>query len=117
MILSGFITAACSQENLSTTDESLSFEKPMYQKHSVKEILSASEDEELVKISGEIIRKIKGKIYLFRGETGEINVVIENSVLPDKGITLKSPVIINGEVDDPVDRLPRVEVNDIHYIF
>ncbi|MFK0571793.1 NirD/YgiW/YdeI family stress tolerance protein [Endozoicomonas sp.] len=117
LILSGFIASACSQEQSSSNRESLMFEQPRYHKYSVEEILSTSEDEELVKISGELIRKIKGKIYLFRGETGEIKVVIEDAMLSDNGLTLKSPVIIKGEVDNPADKPPRVDVDDIHYVF
>lgn len=125
IILSGFIASACSQEKRfalddafdDALDESVTSEKPMYHKHSVEEILNASEDEELVRISGEIVKKIKGKIYLFRGDTGEITVVIDDSVLPGKRVRLNSPTVIKGEVDNPPDRLPRVEVDDIHYVF
>ncbi|WP_257286533.1 NirD/YgiW/YdeI family stress tolerance protein [Endozoicomonas sp. SESOKO1] len=129
IILSGFIASACSQDKRfapddalddafdDALDESVTSEKPMYHKHSVEEILNASEDEELVRISGEIVKKIKGKIYLFRGETGEITVVIDDSVLPGKRVRLNSPTVIKGEVDNPPDRLPRVEVDDIHFVF
>ncbi|WP_257297285.1 NirD/YgiW/YdeI family stress tolerance protein [Endozoicomonas sp. YOMI1] len=117
IILSGFIASACSQETRFDLDESTMPEKPMYQKHSVEEILNTSDDEELVRLSGEIIKKIKGKIYLFRGETGEIKVLIDDSALPDKEVKLNSPIIIKGEVDNPPDRAPRVEVDDIHYVF
>lgn len=117
IILSGFIASACSQETRFTHDDSVMLEQAMYQKHSVEEILNASDDEELVRISGEIIKKIKGKIYLFRGETGEINVLIDDSALPDQEVKLNSPTIIKGEVDNPPDRAPRVEVDDIHYVF
>ncbi len=117
VILSGLIASACSQEKRLALDESVMFEKPMYHKHSVEEILNESDDDELVKISGEIVKKIKGKIYLFRGETGEINVVIDDSALPDRGVKLKSPAVIKGEVDNPPDRAPRVEVDEIHYVF
>ncbi|WP_257266209.1 NirD/YgiW/YdeI family stress tolerance protein [Endozoicomonas sp. ONNA2] len=116
IILSGFIASACSQET-PFDDESTTSEKLLYHKHSVEEILNASDDEELVRLSGEIIKKIKGKIYLFRGETGEINVVIDDTALPDKKVKLNSPTIIKGEVDNPPDRAPRVEVDDIHYVF
>ncbi|WP_083232429.1 NirD/YgiW/YdeI family stress tolerance protein [Endozoicomonas atrinae] len=117
IILSGFIASACSQEKRLALDESVMLEKPMYHKHSVEEILNASDDEELVRLSGEIVKKIKGKIYLFRGETGEINVVIDDSALPDKRVKLNSPTVIKGEVDNPPDRTPRIEVDDIHYVF
>ncbi|WP_422468611.1 YgiW/YdeI family stress tolerance OB fold protein [Endozoicomonas sp. ALC013] len=117
VILSGFIASACSQETRFNLDQSDTSENPMYHKQSVEEILNTSDDEELVRISGEIVKKIKGKIYLFRGETGEINVLIDDSVLPGQEVKLNSPTIIKGEVDNPPDRAPRVEVDDIHYVF
>lgn len=115
LILSGLVTSACSEEKLSLPAGTTA--KPVYQKHSVEEILNTSDDEELVKVSGEIVKKIKDRIYLFRGETGEIHVVIEESALPETGVRLKSPVVIKGEVDNPPDKAPRIDVENIHYVF
>ncbi len=115
LILSGLVTSACSEEKLSLPAGTTA--KPLYQKHSVEEILNTSDDEELVKVSGEIVKKIKDRIYLFRGETGEIHVVIEESALSETGVRLKSPVVIKGEVDNPPDKAPRIDVENIHYVF
>ena len=122
ILLTGVMTGACSQESdepnkVEVLNASYFSSQPVYQKYSVEEILNSSEDEELVKISGEIIQQIKDRIYLFRGETGDIKIVIDDSVLPDQGVMLKSPVQIRGEVDNPVDRAPRVEVDTIQYVF
>ncbi len=115
LILSCLVTSACSEEKLSLPAGTTA--KPLYQKHSVEEILNTSDDEELVKVSGEIVKKIKDRIYLFRGETGEIHVVIEESALSETGVRLKSPVVIKGEVDNPPDKAPRIDVENIHYVF
>ena len=115
LILSGLVTSACSEEKLSLPAGTTA--KPLYQKHSVEEILNTSDDEELVKVSGEIVKKIKDRIYLFRGETGEIHVVIEESALSETEVRLKSPVVIKGEVDNPPDKAPRIDVENIHYVF
>lgn len=115
LILSGLVTSACSEEKLSLPAGTTA--KPVYQKHSVEEILNTSDDEELVKVSGEIVKKIKDRIYLFRGETGEIHVVIEESALSETEVRLKSPVVIKGEVDNPPDKAPRIDVENIHYVF
>lgn len=115
LILSGLVTSACSEEKLSLPAGTTA--KLVYQKHSVEEILNTSDDEELVKVSGEIVKKIKDRIYLFRGETGEIHVVIEESALSETGVRLKSPVVIKGEVDNPPDKAPRIDVENIHYVF
>ncbi|USE35771.1 NirD/YgiW/YdeI family stress tolerance protein [Endozoicomonas sp. SCSIO W0465] len=117
IIISGLIVSACTQEQHFALDESVMLEKPTYHRHSVEEILNASDDEELVRLSGEIVKKIKGKIYLFRGETGDINVVIDDSALPDERLKLNAPIVIKGEVDNPPDRTPRIEVDDIYYVF
>ena len=116
IVLSGLVTSACSEEQeplpIATT------QKAAYQKHSVEEILNSSNDEELVKVSGEIVKKIKDQIYLFRGETGEIHVVIEESALPDDTeVKLDSPVVIKGEINNPPDKAPKIDVENIHYIF
>ena len=115
LILSGLVTSACSEEKLSLPAGTTA--KPVYQRHTVEEILNTSDDEELVKVSGEIVKKIKDRIYLFRGETGEIHVVIEESALSETGVRLKSPVVIKGEVDNPPDKAPRIDVENIHYVF
>ena len=113
LALSGLVTSACSAEKPPQESQA----KPVYQKHSVEEILSTSDDEELVKVSGEIVKKIKDKIYLFRGETGEIHVVIEESALSETGVKLKSPVVIKGEVNNTPDKAPKIDVDNIHYVF
>ena len=115
LALSGLVTSACSAEQPPRPSDVQA--KPVYQKHSVEEILSTSDDEELVKVSGEIVKKIKDKIYLFRGETGEIHVVIEESALSETGVKLKSPVVIKGEVNNPPDKTPKIDVENIHYVF
>ena len=115
LILSGLVTSACSEEKLSLPAGTTA--KPVYQRHTVEEILNTSDDEELVKVSGEIVKKIKDRIYLFRGETAEIHVVIEESALSETGVRLKSPVVIKGEVDNPPDKAPRIDVENIHYVF
>ena len=115
LILSGLVTSACSEEKLTLPAGATA--TPVYQKHSVEEILNTSDDEELVKVSGEIVKKIKDKIYLFRGETGEIHVVIEESALTETGVKLKSPVVIKGEVNNPPDKAPKIDVENIHYVF
>lgn len=115
LILSGLVTSACSEEKLTLPAGTTA--TPVYQKHSVEEILNTSDDEELVKVSGEIVKKIKDKIYLFRGETGEIHVLIEESALTETGVKLKSPVVIKGEVNNPPDKAPKIDVENIHYVF
>ena len=118
ILLAGIINVACSQEGTYVHENAFSAQnQAAYQKYTVEEILRSSEDEELVKISGEIVQQVKGKVYLFRGQTGDIKIVIDDSAIPDKGVLFESPVQIKGEIDNPVDRAPRIEVDTIQYVF
>ena len=117
ILLVGFITSAYPQERWIISNEEFTQIKPLYHKQTIESILSHSENEELVRVSGEIIRKIKGQVYLFRGETGEIKVIIEDAFLTDQPVKLGSPVILKGEVYNPPEKPPRIEVEAIHYIF
>lgn len=88
-----------------------------YEKHSIDDILKDSSDEELVKISGEIIKQIKGRTYLFRGKTGDIHIRIDDDSVPDKGIQFKQPTVINGSVSQENDQSPKVEADHIRFVF
>ena len=88
-----------------------------YEKHNIEEILAKPEDEELVKLSGEIIKKLKCSTYLFRDRSGEIRVEIRNEDIPDKGILFKSPMVIKGEVSVGPDKHLRVRAERLRYNF
>ena len=70
-----------------------------YEKISVEEILDKNDDPELVKLSGEIIKKLKCSTYLFRDKTGEIKVHIPDEDIPEKGLLFNSPMTIKGQVE------------------
>ncbi|MGI9275164.1 MAG: NirD/YgiW/YdeI family stress tolerance protein [Endozoicomonas sp.] len=89
----------------------------VYEKHNIDEILSQPEDDELVRLSGEIIRKLKCSTYLFRDKSGEIRVEIRNEDIPDKGLLFKTPMIIKGEVSQEPEKHLRVEANRLRYNF
>lgn len=88
-----------------------------YEKHSIEDLLEKPHDEELVKLSGQIIKKLKCSTYLFRDETGEIRIEIKNEDIPEKGLLFKSPVIIKGEVSLDKSKPVRVEAEKIRYVF
>ena len=44
-------------------------------------------------------------------------MVIEESALSETGVKLKSPVVIKGEVNNPPDKAPEIDVENIHYVF
>ena len=88
-----------------------------YEKHSIEDILSNSTDQELVKISGEIIRKIKCSTYLFRGETGDIQIRIGMDAVPDRGIPFKEAMVIKGTVSNSEEDKPTVKADHIRFAF
>ena len=88
-----------------------------YEKKSIDDIISESEDSELVKLSGEIIKKLKCSTYLFRDESGEIRIHIDDSDIPQKGLLFNSPVTIKGEIEKNIDKPIRVEADKVRYMF
>ena len=89
-----------------------------YEKISIEEILDKSDDPEMIKLSGEIIKKLKCSTYLFKDETGEIRVHIDDENIPEKGLLFNSPVTIKGEVEPASNGKPvRVDADKIRYYF
>ena len=88
-----------------------------YQKKNIDDIIKESEDAELVKLSGEIIRKLKCSTYLFRDESGEIRIQIDDDNIPRKGLLFNSPVTIKGEIEKHHSKPVRVEADKIRYMF
>lgn len=88
-----------------------------YEKKSIDDIISESEDSELVKLSGEIIKKLKCSTYLFRDESGEIRIHIDDNDIPQKGLLFNSPVTIKGEIEKNMDKPIRVEAEKVRYMF
>ena len=89
-----------------------------YEKISIEEILNKSEDPEMVKLSGEIIKKIKCSTYLFKDETGEIRVQIDDDSIPRKGLLFNSPMTIKGLVEPALNDKPvRVDADKLRYFF
>ena len=91
--------------------------KPDYEVHSIEEVLANPTDQELVKISGEIIKKIKCSTYLFRGKSGDIHIKIDTHAVPELGIPFKEATVIKGTVNHDGEKKPTVEADHIHYVF
>ncbi|KEQ16821.1 NirD/YgiW/YdeI family stress tolerance protein [Endozoicomonas numazuensis] len=88
-----------------------------YKKQSIDQVIEKSDDEELVRLSGQIIKKLKCSTYLFRDKTGEIQIQIEDDDIPQKGLLFGSPTIIKGEVTKNPSKPIVVEAEKIRYIF
>ena len=92
-------------------------QKSTYEKHTIEDILNDSTDQELVRISGEIIRKIKCSVYLFRGDTGDIQVKIGLDAIPDRGLPFKEAVVVKGTVNQTGENTPVIEADHIRFVF
>lgn len=65
---------------------------------SVQAALSAKKDDTPVRLTGVVVRQIKGDRYLFRDSTGEIEIDLDDDLaLPT--FDDKTPVEITGELD------------------
>ncbi|WP_257252765.1 MULTISPECIES: NirD/YgiW/YdeI family stress tolerance protein [unclassified Endozoicomonas] len=108
---------AFSENDLPLPSPPASAQAHHYQKQSIDQVIENGDDEELVKLSGQIIKKLKCSIYLFRDKTGEIQIHIRNDDIPKKGLLFGSPTIIKGEVmKDPNEPIV-VEADKILYVF
>lgn len=88
-----------------------------YEKQSVDDIITEGKDDELVKLSGEVIKKLKCSTYLFRDETGEIRINIDDEILPAKGVIFDTPITIKGEVIRKPGRQLKVDADKVRYMF
>ena len=88
-----------------------------YEKKSIDDIINESDDSDLVKLSGEIIKKLKCSTYLFRDESGEIRIQIDDNDIPQKGLLFNSPMTIKGEIEKVQDKPVRVEAEKVRYMF
>ncbi len=115
IISATLLSYGCSEDNKVKKSEKVSSQ---YEKHSVEYILKYSDDQELVKLSGEIVRKITCNTYLFRDETGEIQIEIADHLIPQKGLIFNFPIIIKGELEPASDEnAPTVDVDKVRYYF
>ncbi|WP_422136299.1 NirD/YgiW/YdeI family stress tolerance protein [Endozoicomonas sp. ALD040] len=108
---------AFSENDLPLPSPPASAEAHDYKKQSIEQLIDSGDDEELVRLSGQIIKKLRCSIYLFRDKTGEIQIQIKNDDIPKKGLLFRSPTIIKGEVTKDPNKPIVVEADKILYVF
>ncbi|WP_252177928.1 NirD/YgiW/YdeI family stress tolerance protein [Endozoicomonas sp. 4G] len=108
---------AFSENYLPLPSPPVSAEAHDYKKQNIDQLTENGDDEELVRLSGQIIKKLKCSIYLFRDKTGEIQIQIKNDDIPKKGLLFRSPTIIKGEVMRDPNKPIMVEADKILYVF
>lgn len=80
----------------------------------VKEVIQAPVDDQPVEITGVIVRQTGRERFLFRDETGELQVEIDKEDFPaGQPIGGETRVVIIGEVDTRHLRAPRIDVDEV----
>jgi uncharacterized protein (TIGR00156 family) len=79
----------------------------------VAEVLNHPQEDQIVWLTGVLMKKISKENYLFRDATGEIRVEIDAVDLPTEPINEKTRLEIVGEVDTGLMRAPRIDVHRV----
>ncbi|PJE78740.1 hypothetical protein CI610_02316 [invertebrate metagenome] len=88
-----------------------------YAPYLVTDIMNTAKDNQPVTLSGKIIQRIKTGVYLFRDNSGDIQVYFDADELPKQGMHLNIPAAITGEVDRQPKQPVRVDADNIVFIF
>ena len=80
----------------------------------VEEVIKAPVDDQPVEITGVIVRQTGRERFLFRDETGELQVEIDREDFPaGHPVGGDTRVVIIGEVDTHHWRAPRIDVDQV----
>jgi len=79
----------------------------------VASILEKPVDDQNVRLTGHLLRKIGDEKYIFSDGTGEIVVEIDDDDFPPQSIDAKTQVELVGEVDTGMRRPPEIEVDTV----
>ncbi len=70
-----------------------------------------------VRLSGQLIEKISGNVYILRDKTGTIRVEIEPHEVPASGLQLNKPVSIEGQVETSPEQPVLIDAESVSYRF
>ncbi len=89
------------------------FSKPIFGIDTVKSVLDASAiiDDRPVLLTGYIVKSLGDEIYVFKDNTGSINVRIDGDKMPDSHINPEKEVTIKGEINKEANY--RIFVNSV----
>jgi len=82
----------------------------------VAEILSKPVDEQMVRLQGHLVRKVKSETYMFSDGTAEIVVEIDDDDFPKQQVDDKTKVEVVGEVDTGLRRPPEIEAESVRVL-
>jgi len=82
--------------------------------HTVAEVLKNPVDDQPVHLTGLIVKQTGKETYLFRDDTGEIQVEIDAKDFPaGKPVAATTRVMISGEVDKDAAHPPEIDVEKV----
>jgi uncharacterized protein (TIGR00156 family) len=77
----------------------------------VAEVLKAPVDDQHVELTGVLVRQTGRETYVFRDDSGEIQVEIDRDDFPaGQPVDATTRVVIHGEVDTRLARAPEIDV-------
>jgi len=79
----------------------------------VKSVLENPVEDEDVSLEGFITKKIDDELYVFKDESGEIEIEVDKDDFPSENITPDTRVRLEGEIDTHFMRKPSIEVDQI----
>lgn len=85
--------------------------------HTVAEVLADARDDRPVELTGHLLRQTGDELYLFKDDTGEITVEIDDEDFPaNRPVDASVLVKLRGEIDARAMREPRVEVERLEVV-
>lgn len=86
---------------------------PASRLETVAQVFELGQDDQVVTLTGHIVKQLGKEKYLFRDATGEIVLEIENEVMPAADFDDKTRVEITGEIDKDFPGHAEIEVTSI----
>ncbi len=87
--------------------------QPAYGKTTVSAIKAKPVDDQKVTLEGTIVRKTGDERYLFKDETGEISVEIDDEDFPREPVDATTRIRIEGEVDTHLMKEPDIDAERV----
>jgi uncharacterized protein (TIGR00156 family) len=82
----------------------------------VNDVIKRGQDDQIVILTGNVVRKVGREKYLFRDATGEIRIEIDHDVMPNEPFDEKVKVEITGEVEKDFLKSTEVDVKSIRLL-
>lgn len=79
----------------------------------VADVLKNGKDDQMVTLTGNVVKQVGREKYLFRDATGEIRIEIDDDAMPTQPFDDKTKVEIAGEVEKDFLRSVEIDVKSV----